>query len=158
MSVAVDLIGIKFQTKSMIDGSHGDHVSIRTILGSGDSTFSDRLLEPPNLNPVETVHQLIQQLNEKIDSRPWRRVALIGHPQFAGSTGSEAFLSKFQGGADPEHWGAFSYYQIQLIITAHEAACSGSYNCAALAYDWNTRDFDTRLLLHLPSRGSVKSM
>ena len=126
-----------------------------SILGNGNSTFPDGLLEAQTQTYVETIHDLIQQVrNGSIGGQKWDKIVLVGFSigaitanslaqQYPGDVEGvilhgvswdaswiyPAFLSGLQAPAqtvDPERWGSIpATYQTQSTREGRKAACFG---------------------------------
>ncbi|KAI0409186.1 Alpha/Beta hydrolase protein [Xylaria palmicola] len=123
------------------------------LVGNGNSTFPDGLLEVQTQMYVETVHHLIQKIRKgDVDGRHWKKIALVGF-SIGGITANAlaeqypddvdvivlhgiswdlswiypAFLSGLQGPAqqiDPEKWGHLQpTYQTQSNREGRRVAC-----------------------------------
>jgi pimeloyl-ACP methyl ester carboxylesterase len=123
------------------------------LVGNGNSTFPDGLLEVQTQMYVETVHQLIQKIRKgEVDGRTWKKIVLVGF-SIGGITANSlvqrypndvdaivlhgiswdatwiypAFLSGLQAPAqqiDPEKWGHLQpTYQTQSTRQGRLVAC-----------------------------------
>lgn len=127
------------------------------LVGNGNSTFPDGLLEAQTQMYVETIHHLIQKLrNGEVGGRAWDRIALVGFSIGAITANSlaqqypddvdaivlhgiswdaswiyPAFLSGLQAPAqqiDPEKWGALPpTYQTQSSREGRLVACFAGF-------------------------------
>ncbi|KAJ2971303.1 hypothetical protein NUW58_g9454 [Xylaria curta] len=123
------------------------------LVGNGNSTFPDGLLEVQTQMYVETVHHLVQKLRRgEVDGRAWKKIVLVGfsigaitanalaksYPEdvdaivFHGITWDAtwiypAFLSGLQAPAqqiDPQKWGHLpATYQTQSTREGRLVAC-----------------------------------
>lgn len=136
------------------------------LIGNGNSTFPDGLLEAQTQTYVETTHDLIGQIrNGAIGGKKWKKIVLVGfsigaivansvaqqYPEdldgivFHGISWDPswiypAFLSGLQAPAqqiDPEKWGHIQpYYQTQSSREGRKVACFAG------AYDEEILEYD----------------
>ncbi|KAL1623263.1 hypothetical protein SLS56_008368 [Neofusicoccum ribis] len=123
------------------------------LIGNGNSTFPDGLLEAQTQTYVENIHELVQKLRDgEVDGKQWKKIVLIGFSIggiIANSLALQypedvdaimllgiswdiswlypAFLSGLQASApqiDPETWGHISpMYQTQSTPEGRKLAC-----------------------------------
>ncbi|KAJ5237223.1 valacyclovir hydrolase [Penicillium chrysogenum] len=136
------------------------------LIGNGNSTFPDGLLEAQTQTYVETTHQLIQQIrNGTVGGRRWRKVVIVGfsigaivanslaqqYPEdmdaivlhgisWDSSWIYPAFLAGLQAPApqiDPARWGQIpATYQTQSTREGRKVACFAG------SYDENILEYD----------------
>lgn len=153
-TLAVDMIGKLTRQFDISDASRSrSEAKELSLIGYGNSTYPDGLLEAQTQTYVETLHQLIQKLRSgEVDGKKWTKIVFVGFSigaitanslanQYAADVDAivlhgfswdtswiyPAFLSGLQVPArqiEPEKWGHIpATYQTQSTREGRKAAC-----------------------------------